>query len=141
MMGGRGMLSNVARYGDEFESLDTFMTSRGEVKVLKSKLSAENKAVLFTKTPGRIYATINSSGHVTSIYFFNSLGAISETWHIGGKGYGHRHMGSGHHSHPGPRHTKQFRRLSKAEKQYAREVDRRWRRRKPGRDWLNSRTR
>ena len=130
--------TNRMRYGDEFESLDTFMTSRGEVKVLRSKLTKNNQSVLFTKTKGRIYATVNNRGHVTSLYFFNSMGGVSETWHIGGKGYGHNHMKSGHHSHPGIKHTKRFRTLTKSEKQYAREVDRRWRSRKAGRDWLKS---
>lgn len=130
--------TNRMRYGDEFESLDTFATPLGEVKVLKSKVSKNNKQALVTKAENRVYAMVDKrTGRLRELYFFNSMGAVSEVWNIGWNRSSHRHNGKGGvnsslHKHIGPDHRRgPVKKLTRAERRFARSVDRQWRNRKP----------
>ena len=141
-MGGRGMLSTTARmqYGEEFESLDTFTTPLGEVKVLKSKVSKNNKQVIVAKAKNRVYAMVDKrTGRLRELYFFNSMGAVSEVWNIGWVQSSHRHKKGGTnsslHKHFGPNHVGE-KRLTRAERHLARRIDRQWRNRKAYREGL-----
>lgn len=115
-------------YGDWFESLATFQTARGEVKVLRSRITKNNFPVDRTITQGRIYAQIDKKHRVTKLFFFDDDGMLSEMWDTGGARESHRHRSSSFHRHPGPGHGEPID-LTKAEREFAREVDRRWRRR------------
>lgn len=64
------MYGKTLEYGDEYRSVATFQTSRGEVKVLVGRVANNNKPPMETHTSGRVYAQVNSTGHVSSIYFF-----------------------------------------------------------------------
>ena len=135
--------SNRMQYGDEFESIDKFMTPFGEVKVLKSRISSNNKQVIVTKAKDRIYAMVDkSTGRLRELYFFNSMGAVSEVWNIGWSSSSHRHGGKGGvnsslHKHIGPNHKNgPVVRLTKAERRLARRIDRQWRNRKAYRSGL-----
>lgn len=140
-MGGRGASSGTYKlygkelhYGDEFESVATFQTSRGEVKVLVGKLANNNKPPMETMTRGRIYAQFDHTGHISSIYFFDENGRRTETWSITTHHDSHRHYGSGSHKHIGYNHSENGGgRLTKQERRFAREVDRKWQRSKNGR--------
>ena len=128
------------RYGDEFESLDKFMTPLGEVKVLRSRTSKNNKQVIVTKADNRVYAMVDrKTGHLRELYFFNSMGAVSEVWNIGWDRSSHRHkkgkVNSSLHKHFGPNHAGE-KRLTKAERRMARRIDRQWRNRKAYRGGL-----
>lgn len=132
--------TNRMRYGDEFESLDTFATPLGEVKVLKSKISKNNKQALVTKAKNRVYAMVDKrTGRLRELYFFNSMGAVSEVWNIGWDQSSHRHKKGGTnsslHKHFGPNHTGE-KRLTRAERRLARRIDRQWRNRKAFREGL-----
>lgn len=140
-MGGNGMLSSSGKlqYGEEFESIDKFTTPLGEVKVLKSSIFKNNKPVYVTKAENRIYAMVDKkTGRLRELYFFNSMGAVREVWNIGWSSSSHRHkddpnVNSSLHTHIGTGlgHEKgPARRLTKAERRFARTVDRRWRNRK-----------
>ncbi len=142
-MGGRGassgtymMAGKEMHYGDEFRSLATFKTSRGEVKVLENKLASNNKPPLETQTKGRIYAIVDNTGHVSDIFFYGDDGKRIESWSITTHYDSHKHHGSGSHMHRGYNHKENGgRKLNKQERRYAREVDRKWRRSKNGRSY------
>lgn len=140
-MGGRGASSGTYKlygktlqYGDEYRSLATLQTTRGEVKVIVGKLANNNKPPMETRTEGRINAQVDDTGHVSSLYFFGADGKRVESWNIATHRDSHRHYGSGSHKHIGYNHSENGgRRLNKQERRYAREVDRKWRRSKSGR--------
>ena len=137
-MGGRGASSGTYKlrinedtlelhYGDEYRSLATFATTRGEVKVVESLLFEKKKAPMETMTPGRIYAMTDHTGHISDIIFFDDNGMRAETWHIATHRKSHTHGGTGNHKHIGYFHDEGgSRKLSKAEIRYAREVGRKW---------------
>ena len=114
----------VAHYGDEFKSIATFGTSRGEVKVLESTSGNNNKKPLETRTPGRVYATVHADGHINNIYFYDESGRSAEEWNVGD----HTHYGSRYHKHIGYYHGENGGRpLNESEMEYVREVETRWR--------------
>ena len=122
-------------YGDWFESLATLRTSRGEVKVIRSRISKNNSPVDKTITPNRIYAQVDHRGYITKLFFFDKNAEYVEMWDTGGTKSSHRHTSganSGFHRHVGKDHGNGVA-LTKAEKQYAREVDRKWRGRRKAR--------
>lgn len=106
----------------------TFSTTRGEVKVVRSRITPNNFPIEQTITPNRIYAQVDKNNHVTKLFFFDENAEYVEMWDTGGRRDSHRHKSSSFHRHPGPGHGKPVD-LTKEEKQYAREVDRRWRKR------------
>lgn len=114
----------IGHYGEEFRSLATFDTTRGEVKVLETADGGSNKKPLETKTPNRIYATVNSDGHINNLYLYDENGLSKEEWHIGG----HLHYGSKYHMHIGYYHSEGGgRALNASELRYVEEVERKWR--------------
>ena len=142
-MGGRGASSGTYRlygktlkYGDEYRSVAKLKTSRGEVKVIVGKLANNNKPPMETRTKGRIYAQVDETGHVTSLYFFGDDGKRVESWDIATNRNSHKHYESGSHKHIGYNHSENGgRKLNKQERCYAREVDKKWRRSKNGREF------
>ena len=141
-MGGRGASSGTyelningvktkLHYGDEFRSIAKFSTSRGEVKVLENAITGRHNSPMETMTDGRIYATNDRTGHISTIVFFDENGKRSETWHIATNKGSHTHDGTGNHKHYGYYHDEGgSRKLSKSERRYAREVGRKWARAK-----------
>lgn len=111
-------------YGDEFESLATIPTNRGEVKVIRSLTSNNNKRPYETRTPGRIYATVSSSGVFNNLYFFGPDGKIREEWNLA---HSHKGVRPGH-KHIGYEHSDDAIPLSDTERAYARTVEERWER-------------
>lgn len=121
-MGGRGMLSGSAKYGEEYRSLGTFSTSRGEVKVIKSRNSKNNKRPYFTMTKNRVYATVDHQGRINNLYFFDSSGRIREEWNIS-----HDHGDIlGPHKHIGFEHSNEAFPLTDSDLAYLEEVRNKW---------------
>lgn len=114
----------VGHYGGEYRSIATFNTSRGEVKVIKQRNGDNNKKPLETRTPNRIYATVDSDGEINNIYFYDENGKSREEWNI----RGHYHYDMEKHKHVGYYHAEEGTfELSEPELEYAEEVRRKWR--------------
>ena len=114
----------IGHYGEEFRSIATFDTSRGEVKVLEQTEAGNNKKPLETKTPNRVYATVGADGHINNIYFYDKDGKSTEEWNIGS----HPHYGSYYHKHIGYYHKEHGGRPLNAEEMiYVEEVETKWR--------------
>lgn len=137
-MGGRGASSGTyklningkkleLKYGDEFRSLARLDASRGEVEVLENKLPGRHDAPMETMSDGRIYAIPEHTGHIDTIIFFDRNGKRSETWNVATHAGSHTHGGTGNHKHYGYFHDEGgSRKLSKSERRFAREVERKW---------------
>lgn len=136
-MGGRGASSGTyelningaktkLNYGDEFRSIAEFSTTRGEVKVVENTIPGQHNSPMETMTNGRIYAKPDHTGHISTIVFFDENGKRSETWNIATSADSHTHDGTGNHKHYGYFHDEGgSRKLSKSERRYTREVERR----------------
>ena len=122
-MGGRGTYSGTHKYGEEFRSIaEPFMTSRGEVKAIESRISKNNKRVYLTQTDGRIYATVNKNGEINNLFFFGSDGLVTEEWNLRGK---HGNIAGGH-KHLGFQHSGDAVPLSARDNEFVSEVKRLW---------------
>lgn len=147
-MGGRGASSASGKYkinhngevieieyGEEYYSIGKFMTSRGEVKVVKSLLSSNTKLPLETKTKGRIYVTTNKDGNIKSVGFYGDDGIKRESWDVGYSNGDHRHAkgittrknGTSRHKHIGKTHADGGTiPLTKQDKKFVRELNSKW---------------
>ncbi len=99
-MGGRGSSSGVSvsgkRYGTEYKALAQF----GEVKVIKHVGKGAVTAPMETVTKGRIYATVDDSGDIKHITFYDSYGEREKQIDVKGKPHNgllpHVHVGYEH---------------------------------------------
>ena len=120
-MGGRGTLSGTAKYGEEFKTIEgPFQTSRGEVKVIASRLHKNNQRPYLTHTKNRIYATVNNKGVFNNVYFFDDNGRVVEEWNLFGK---HGDV-TGPHKHRGFEHSEYAEPLMPSDKAFLEEMNR-----------------
>lgn len=114
-MGGRGASSTYYKlngeghvYGDEYESV---IHGFDNVKIVAMRRSTSRKAPQESKSPGRIYATVNKeTGELHSLSYIGSDGKRYKQVDAAD------HRGLGSHAHNGYNHNGLARKLSRKER-------------------------
>ena len=118
-------------HGTDFETVVKIPPVLGEVKVLVSTHTTQNKLPDKTLAKNRIYAHVDwHTGNISSMFFYDGEGGIKEQWNVGTGGKGHKHFGSTFHTHHGLRHSRRRdsgRALKLSEVYIALKVNRQWR--------------
>lgn len=121
-MGGRGASSGVSDKGKKYGTEYTTLAQFGEVKVIKNN-NGSVTAPMETMTKGRVYATVDKSGDIKHITFYDSYGERTKQIDVKGK----PHNGELPHVHIGYEHNEiADRGLTDRERKYAKNLLTKW---------------
>lgn len=98
-MGGRGAASGFSDSGKPYGTEFSTLLKASNIKFVRYNESASAKTPQETMTKGRVYVTVNSRNHLTSITYYDRNGKRSKTIdlsHVHRKKQPHTHHGYNH---------------------------------------------